>query len=208
MFEASDVMALFPSCLWLHKVSDCAALNDGLLRGVEEMRAAGEGSTRTGGKVWTSPTNLLERDAFLPLSEHLIAAAEGALSFMRYKFDHFYISECWVNLNGNGEVHPRHSHPNNFLSGVYYVRTPEGCGDIVFYDPRAQAAVLSPQFEEITLQNSDRHYLQPDEGMLVMFPSWLEHSVAENTSGADRLSISFNVMLSGTIGYESAQVTI
>ena len=208
MFEASDVMELFPSCLWLNKVSDSCEINEGLMRGVEEMRVAGEGNTRSSGKGWMSPTNLLEYDAFLPLSEYIIAAAEQALGLLRYKFDHFYISECWANMNGTGEIHPRHSHPNCFLSGVYYVQTPKGCGDIVFYDPRAQAAVLSPQFEEFTLQNSDRHYLQPDEGMLIMFPSWLEHSVAENKSGADRLSISFNIMLTGTIGYESAQVTI
>ena len=42
MFEASDVMELFPSCLWLHKVSDSSKINEGLMRAVEEMRAAGE----------------------------------------------------------------------------------------------------------------------------------------------------------------------
>ena len=52
MFEASDVMELFPSCLWLHKVSDSSKINEGLMRAVEEMRAAGEGNTRSSGKVW------------------------------------------------------------------------------------------------------------------------------------------------------------
>jgi len=32
--------------------------------------------------------------------------------------------------------------------------------------------------------------------------------VTKNTAGADRLSISFNVMLSGEIGHQSGRVTL
>ena len=37
---------------------------------------------------------------------------------------------------------------------------------------------------------------QDDPGTLLMFPSYLEHSVDANTSDAERVSVSFNVMFS------------
>ena len=39
---------------------------------------------------------------------------------------------------------------------------------------------------------------------LVLFPSWLEHSVERNEkASSDRISISFNVFMKGTIGSEN-----
>jgi uncharacterized protein (TIGR02466 family) len=208
MFAKSDVVGLFPSSIWLHEIADCAVLNADLVRAVQEIRAGDEGHLRDDGGGWGSPSDLLEREAFAPFAECVVEAAASALEYMRFKFEHFYISECWANWNDDGDIHPRHSHPNCFLSGVYYVKAPEGCGDIVFHDPRPQAAVLYPQLTENTNQNSDRHYVTPFEGMMILFPSWLEHSVTKNTAGADRLSISFNVMLSGEIGHQSGRVTL
>jgi hypothetical protein len=34
------------------------------------------------------------------------------------------ITGCWANVNPPGSYHPTHNHPNNFLSGVYYVDIP------------------------------------------------------------------------------------
>lgn len=39
-----------------------------------------------------------------------------------------------------------------------------------------------------------------------MFPSWLEHSVEPNESGADRLSFNFNIMLKRDIGFEPGKI--
>ena len=41
-------------------------------------------------------------------------------------------------MNAPGAAHGLHSHPNNFLSGVYYVRVPSGGDTINFHDPRSQ----------------------------------------------------------------------
>ncbi|MGH8628692.1 MAG: putative 2OG-Fe(II) oxygenase [Gammaproteobacteria bacterium] len=37
---------------------------------------------------------------------------------------------CWANVNGIGASHGVHTHPNNFLSGVYYVQTQAGADTI------------------------------------------------------------------------------
>ena len=50
----------------------------------------------------------------------------------------------------SGAGHGIHQHPNNFLSGVYYVRTPEDADTINFHDPRSQTSILRPPVVKLT----------------------------------------------------------
>ena len=79
---------------------------------------------------------------------------------------------------------------------MYYVRTPPGADSINFHDPRPQAAVIRPPVVELTAENTDQVVVKVTDGTLLMFPSYLEHSVAATASDEERISISFNVMFS------------
>jgi Putative 2OG-Fe(II) oxygenase len=57
--------------------------------------------------------------------------------------------------NGRGQITARpalgtkaHMHPNNCLSGVYYVQTQEGADSITFMDPRSRAFVIARRASE------------------------------------------------------------
>ena len=136
-----------------------------------------------------------------------MAATRGVLDFLKCSYDDFEITDCWANTNAKGQAHQIHTHPNNLLSGVYYVRAPVDGGDIVFHDPRQQAIVLIPKVTERTPFNASKHRIPPKEGRLLVFPSWFQHNVETNASEEERTSISFNVMLRGRVGYESGGAT-
>ena len=40
------------------------------------------------------------------------------------------IDNIWCNINSYKDYNELHCHPNAKISGVYYVKTPEDCGDI------------------------------------------------------------------------------
>ena len=49
--------------------------------------------------------------------------------------------QAWVNVHEFGSSNVRHNHDphaGTFMSGVLYVKCPEGCGKIRFYDPRGE----------------------------------------------------------------------
>ncbi len=73
----------------------------------------------------------------------------------------------WATVHRAGMHHMRHSHPDNVVSGVYYVSVPDDAGPIVLEDPRGGGR---PPFD-------DRFTFVPKEGDLVLFPSWLMHEV-------------------------------
>jgi len=127
---------------------------------------------------------------------HLRDAVERVLTFLRVGTNAFAITGCWANIAAPGAATRMHSHPNNVLSGVYYVKVQPGADAINFHDPRPQAAIIRPLVTELTAYNTDQVVVQVEEGSLVIFPAWLMHSVDPNLSDRHRISVSFNAMFS------------
>ena len=110
----------------------------------------------------------------------------------------FAFGVCYVQLTDKGRdaAHQMHNHPNNFLSGVYYVRTNKGADTINFHDPRSQTEIIRPPVTALTAENTDQVVVEVRNGTVLIFPSWLAHSVDVNRSDETRISISFNGMFS------------
>ncbi|MGH7949292.1 MAG: 2OG-Fe(II) oxygenase family protein [Candidatus Binataceae bacterium] len=148
------------------------------------------------GQGWQSEQTLHEREEFQELVSCVSDATKSILRFLRIGEEAFEITGCWATVLAKGAMHKSHSHPNNFLSGVYYVRTHPGADTINFHDPRSQTRVIRPPVIELTAENTDQVVVSVANGTLLMFPSYLEHSVDTNMSEEERISISFNVMFS------------
>lgn len=194
--EASDVIPMFPTLVW--KLQPKAELREAM---GAKILAALAGIRRDlprleAGQGWQSEQALHQREEFQDLVFCANAAAKSILRFLRIGYDAFKITGCWANVLAKGAVHKVHSHPNNFLSGVYYVQTQPGTDTINFHDPRIQAGVIRPPVVELTAQNTDQVVVRVTNGTLLMFPSYLEHSVDANSSEQERISVSFNLMFS------------
>ena len=105
------------------------------------------------------------------------------------------ISGMWTIINPYQASNARHIHSNNFISAAYYVKAPENSGDIVFHDPRSANVIKTPIINIQNKLNSNTFNITPKEGLLVLFPSYLHHSVNMNKSSGDRIVISFNINL-------------
>ena len=60
-----------------------------------------------------------------------------------------------------------------------YVLAPENYGEIVFYDPRPAPVFSLPSSTKPNSLNAMVNSVSPVEGALVLFPSYLDHSVNE-----------------------------
>ena len=106
------------------------------------------------------------------------------------------ISKIWININNYKDFNQYHFHPNCFLSGVYYVDVFDKGGTIVFANPAYDLMESNWDMRDMskyTPVNSSRYKLVPNKGDLVIFPSWLKHTVEPNMTNKDRVSISFNL---------------
>jgi uncharacterized protein (TIGR02466 family) len=104
------------------------------------------------------------------------------------------VSQVWVNVNGKGATNTLHNHPNSIFSGVYYVKADKDSGDIVFTNPNnlLSYTLYPTMIEKYNAFNSGKWRITPEQGNLIIFPSWLSHSVEQNDSSQERISIAFN----------------
>ncbi len=146
------------------------------------------------GQTWQTHHDLHRRAAFRPLVEVIEAAAGLVAEQMKLARADLAITGCWANVNPPGLSHNAHNHPNNLLSGVYYVATGTGADIITFLDPRPQVFQVLPRFLEQDAMNASDLNVPTPEGRLLLFPGWAVHAVPSNRSNAERVSISFNLM--------------
>jgi len=189
-----EVVRLFPTFVWQCRLRPEVhrPINAAILNRLDEMRCSLPPLVR--GEAWQSGHGLHKQEELRGLVPCIAAAVDTALAFLRVGHRQIFITGCWANVNAPGAAHRMHTHPNNFLSGVYYVQVQDGADTINFHDPRAQTGIIRPTVTELTAYNTDQVVISVSSGTLIVFPAWLPHSVDANQSELMRVSISFNVM--------------
>jgi uncharacterized protein (TIGR02466 family) len=85
-----------------------------------------------------------------------------------------------------------HIHPNSWLNAVYYVRTPKSLSD----GPLPPGAILfGPWPPDVDQRVTDfpRWHIEPQAGMLLIFPASFGHGTIPTRSTESRISIALNV---------------
>jgi uncharacterized protein (TIGR02466 family) len=186
-----EVHELFPSPLWSIDLAPAEAevLNARLKA---EIEAIIEPRPRVpSGSNWQTPQDLHKRPAFAEFVRRVEIAAAGVAQSLQVDQHPLMITGCWANINPPGSYHPTHNHPNNFLSGVYYVAAPDAGSQLVFQDPRPGIIMPGSKLGRYTANVA---VAQVKAGRMLFFPSWLRHSVPSHEGPAERISIAFNFM--------------
>ena len=107
--------------------------------------------------------------------------------------------QAWVNINSPSSYNIKHCHPCSDLAGVLWIKIPKNSGQICFYSPYdymcyEEIKSYSDDFKKDTNYYYNYSFI-PNEGLLVLFPSHLQHDVEVNKSDEDRISVSFNLKL-------------
>ncbi len=196
MFANLDVKDIFPTPIWVADLdpAKAAPLNERL--SAEIYRLTEPRAPVPIGGTWQTDPVLHQRPEFADFTKLVMQAARAALDFLQISHSGLDVTGCWANINPFGGQNSPHLHPNNFLSGVYYVALPDDIGQITFGDPRPQAQMIMPKAKAWNKYNGNEIKLETRPGRFVMFPAWLVHSVPVNRSDKHRISISFNVMFS------------
>ena len=116
-------------------------------------------------------------------------------------FDHsgeltFEISNSWININPPGAYNLSHTHPGCDYTGIFYVKLTED-SYILLDNPNnhchGTTYAMYPEEFKLAFNLNAEIELHPSEGGMIIFPSSLRHSVEENETDEDRVSIAFNI---------------
>ena len=88
----------------------------------------------------------------------------------------------WSHIHEKNMSTTIHNHYPVEISAVFYVSVPEGSGKLLLHPHHNKYHLATVPFE-------------PKEGMFLIFPGALEHSVTRNHSDKPRISLAFNFNL-------------
>ena len=196
-----EVIPAFPTLIGRWIVPDAGSMNEELraLILAEEAKYSSLGRSNIGG--WHSRTDFLNHPepAVAALTTWITWAANqmiDATAGSRPLTGTMSVS-AWAAICRDGSYHAPHSHPDSAWSGVYYVDagTNDGSrplsGVLEFLDPRAGVEAVTapgdPYGEPVRVR--------PENGLIVIFPSWLYHWVHPYAGQTPRIAISFNAMM-------------
>ena len=109
-----------------------------------------------------------------------------------------YISQSWFNYTQPDEGHHMHSHPNSYISGVFYVTANKDIDRIKFFKTGYDRIRLeTTKYNEY---NSKSWWYEVGTADVVLFPSHLVHAVDPAAGSKTRTSLSFNVFVKGKLG--------
>ena len=193
---------LFPVPIFQYKIENYQEINQELLNYILELQKKNKiGNTHSNRGGWHSPNFDLVNEGppinfinkFKDFLKHIISSDMG----WEYIPNKQRIVAMWAIINKKNSFNVMHNHQNCYLSASYYVRKPEDSGDITFFDPKEAKTYRFPKIEKYTEYSTEIVTIEPGEGDLLIFPSYLYHSVGENLSDDNRVVVSFNI----DIGY-------
>ena len=214
---------LWPTPLLRRRLPDAEALNADLARtfvAFRDKQIAREKAVA--GPVYASPDDLLKRfqkkalrdlfafigDAVYGLARSANATAWEGLEAASLRVA---IAGAWFQTQNGYGSHGVHTHGNCSWSGVYYVQCDAEAERVAHPTLGVRNGVLrfhGPRFERLGGAHQDvgNLYLQdstldvaPEPGLLVLFPSWLPHEVLPYDGTRDRIAVSFNALLEGSV---------
>jgi uncharacterized protein (TIGR02466 family) len=181
--------------IYRRQIEDCESVNQALVKEIRGLEATGDSmslgmvnAAKSGFTILRSST-----DAVQTLHSWIFDAADQmnkwCIGDQADLISDWMISEAWAVIYRSYGYHKLHAHHGSSWSGVYYVTTGNlaaGAGAIEFVDPRVGALVSDSSARSTIL-------LDPKPGMLIAFPSWLQHWVTPVEGSDERICIAFNV---------------
>jgi len=188
----------FSTPIWINEIENNEKINQELLNYIyAEKENDPIGTRKSNVRGWHSKEFDLNNNSLKNFLGAISPKIKDAIDDMGWDTNKqiVKITSMWSIINKKDSFNERHHHGNSALSAAYYVNADNDSGDIVFYDPRQAFIYSHPENSKINDLNAQIKSVNPKSGLLVLFPSYLDHSVNPNCSKKDRVVISFNISL-------------
>ena len=188
----------FSTPVWTSKINNFESVNNEMSEYISSLRKTDPlGVVKSNFKGWHSKNFDLQNKEPKNFIEAIKNNINNSLTSMNWDLhsQSVKIKSMWAIINEKSAWNQKHHHSNSDISAAYYVEAHDNCGDIVFYDPRPARVYKHPIAIESNDLNATVNSVKPEPGLLVLFPSYLEHSVKPNMSDKKRIVISFNLSL-------------
>lgn len=150
--------------------------------------------------VSTSPDlNILEEARFSQLNTFVHACVRHYLDeVMCYEYEDFSVIHAWVNRAPDKGIQRMHYHGNSIISGCYYLKANKDSAPLWFEKAEMNShPYIAIASKKPNMFTANRIPCPVSTGTCYLFPSQIKHGYETENQGGERISLAFNVMLSG-----------
>lgn len=190
------VMRLFATPIIVDALDGAAALNSELEKAILKQQAKDPGLALSNRGGWQSKRDFPKwgGEAAKTVIDRAIELANAHTMVGNSGPPPWHV-DSWANVSGSGNFNMPHVHGGSFWSAVYYVRAGHGTGgELILHDPRMPALRMHAPGVQFKGNGPElRVPLQPQSGMMILFPAWLSHSVEPWDGEGHRISVAMNI---------------
>ena len=203
-------MPIYSVPLWQSEYPDFEEHKEVFLTAVKEYKEQNptKETPRSNIAGYQSPDTLQGVEDLRPLFEYICQMGFKAVADLDFIDCDIALTEAWLNINDSRQcMNSEHVHGDIF-SGVFYLSAPEGSGKLSLSNPGINriwnGCRLAHQKNQFTAESIK---IEPVEGNIILFPSYLPHAVETNDHDEERISISFNLIAlpKGSINYPTTE---
>jgi uncharacterized protein (TIGR02466 family) len=196
MAKNGQVEHMFSTPIFRYVFKDVDALNAALRDLILERERTVPSVSKSNQGGWQSPSDFFSWP--VPEVATLEQLAVGSLKVatarapippnLRVEFD----LSGWAAVNRKGDYNTTHVHPGATWSGVYYIDAGDEAADapgaVLEFSHPVTAALMT--FFPGVLPSA--RVVRPENGMIILFPSYLQHSVRMYNGERPRVCVPFN----------------
>lgn len=202
----------FPLAIYYEDLQNSALNNPALVTRIAELRAASGEQRSSNTSSWTGDIHNVDRIHFDPTFDCITEQVESCcLEYLRmlgYNLDKLdlYIQRAWPVVGTKDQRVSKHAHHTAHLSVVYYVKTPKAgnTGQTRFHNDARPNEIapgigsdMTGGYRELNSLNFESALYTPVEGRLIVFPSKTNHEVEPNDSDETRITLSYDLIVTG-----------
>ena len=204
-----NLMSIYSVPLWQSEYPEFEEHKETFLSAVKEYKEQNPTKETALSNIagYQSPNTLHHVAELRPLFEYICQIGFKAVADLDFIDCDIALTSAWLNVNDSRQcMNAEHVHGDVF-SGVFYLQAPEGSGKLSLVNPGINklwsGCHLASQKNQFT---GESIRIEPVEGDIILFPSYIPHSVETNNHDEERISISFNVIAlpKGSIEYQQS----
>ncbi len=140
---------------------------------------------------------LNQKEDFKDIHNWFSYCVDNVIRELDLPFNKLVITESWSNKAEKQQWHHTHKHPNSYLSGIFYLTTSDSGGFTWFSDRNIwyKHHLVEDNLND-NVFNENKHLVitkeKPEAGKLILFPSFVQHSVDNHNDDEPRYTIAFN----------------
>lgn len=190
-----NILQIFSTPIWQSEYPEFEENKEIFIKKIKEYQEENSSVKETNIFGYQSPKTLQLIPDLSPLFEYICQLAYKSIQDLDFVECDVAITSAWININDSKQCMNLPHLGKEVFTGIIYLCAPEKSGSFCIKNPSINpmwsGIELSKEKNEFTAENVR---IDPVEGNIIFFPSYIPHFVEPNDHDEETISISFNVI--------------